>query len=273
MESWRIAEMAGKWSTETEAALGASVAFEVAEEGVLANRLPAAFGSRTALMVSSQNVSLETADAVFEPGFVVELTGGLASEYVAVIRCDQVAGDGGTTVLFDGEDPRFLPVREWFLDGADEGRRDGAPGIICGTVAGGLRAVLSVFFRDASVAVVDRGVWQTAITRNPQVGNELEIVRRSPPIYGGVVFVRRGLPGHERRLLEEILLGMGETAPGKQLLRRMKWKAVHRYPERSADGAPGAGAEGQFPLGGVAATGVSKHVREAASPDGRRGKD
>jgi ABC-type phosphate/phosphonate transport system substrate-binding protein len=71
-------------------------------------------------------------------------------------------------------------------------------------VAKASQAILSVFFGRADVALVTQSAFSTAVEMNPQVGNQVAVLARSPRLLPGVVCVRRSLaPEFRRRYLEE----------------------------------------------------------------------
>ena len=80
------------------------------------------------------------------------------------------------------------------------------------------QAVLPVFFGRADACVVSMESFATMVELNPQLGEALQVLRRSPPFCRGLVCAREDFNQIYGNLLEESLASLHDQPEGQQVL-------------------------------------------------------
>jgi ABC-type phosphate/phosphonate transport system substrate-binding protein len=81
------------------------------------------------------------------------------------------------------------------------------------------QAILPVFFRQCDAAIVTRSAFDTAMELNPQVGEHLTIIARSPQYLRGLVAVRQNLDEKTKQKIVAAALSLSSYPRGDQILK------------------------------------------------------
>ncbi|NVN89658.1 MAG: PhnD/SsuA/transferrin family substrate-binding protein [Desulfuromonadales bacterium] len=79
------------------------------------------------------------------------------------------------------------------------------------------KAIMSVFFKQADGAIVNRGALDASASLNPQLVNQLSVVAESKPLMGNVTCVPQGINEHLKRTIQHAALHLHEKATGRQI--------------------------------------------------------
>ncbi len=98
------------------------------------------------------------------------------------------------------------------------------------------KAILRVFFRQADAAVVTREAFDLACELNPQLRKDLRVLFESPPVVP-VAFLLTPSSGDPQDLktLAEMVLNIGKTPGGKQMLTVIQSSGMSKYPLSALD--------------------------------------
>ena len=99
------------------------------------------------------------------------------------------------------------------------------------------RVINRLFFRQSDACVVTREAFETAAELNPQVGKELRVLATSGEVVPSFFFFRAGLAPGLRKALEEAVLNVHTTAPGKQAMTVFQLERLEKHPLSCLDSA------------------------------------
>lgn len=98
------------------------------------------------------------------------------------------------------------------------------------------KIVLPVFFGQADVAVVTAAAYEILVELNPQIGRELEVIRRSEVLLDTVSVWRGDYEDRElREAFDRHIRRIGQLERGRQFLTLYRVKEIHPYEERHLD--------------------------------------
>jgi ABC-type phosphate/phosphonate transport system substrate-binding protein len=80
------------------------------------------------------------------------------------------------------------------------------------------KAVLPVFFRNSDACLVTERGYNTICEMNPQVGEELSVISRSPRLVRALTAIRSNCDKRIRRILEEGAIKLDQFPKGRQIL-------------------------------------------------------
>lgn len=90
------------------------------------------------------------------------------------------------------------------------------------TVAKSSQAVLNVFFGKADAAVVSQIAFRTLVELNPQLEQDLHIMRTSPPVVIGLMCFRASMDERIKNRIKDIVFDVPNYPGGKQILTLFK---------------------------------------------------
>lgn len=92
------------------------------------------------------------------------------------------------------------------------------------------KAILQIFFRQADAALVTREAFDLACELNPQLRKDIKVLYESQPFISGFFILLR--PPHEKHyeVLEKIILDVGKTPGGQQVLTVFQSTGIAKYP-------------------------------------------
>jgi ABC-type phosphate/phosphonate transport system substrate-binding protein len=79
------------------------------------------------------------------------------------------------------------------------------------------QALMTVFFKQSDVAVVNRGALETSIALNPQLGRELTIIAESDTLLGDLSCFPDNVSAGMRRSIEQAATHLHESTTGRQI--------------------------------------------------------
>jgi len=143
-----------------------------------------------------------------QPSMVFQQSNETMSDSVVLVRSDitSVSQLAGKRLAIN------LPAREWDMAGiwldvllmeAGLPARQTAFSTVK-VVPRRSQAAMALFFKQVDVAVETRSAFETAVELNPQLGKELKILARSPPLLPGLICTRNSMePDLRRRYIEK----------------------------------------------------------------------
>ncbi len=97
------------------------------------------------------------------------------------------------------------------------------------------QAVLPVFFQQADCCVVSSDGFEIVKELNPQLGEKLVIVDRSPFLLVGLLAYRRDLPANLKKEIKEVAVNLASYPRGKQILTLFKIGAFRPFQSSDFD--------------------------------------
>jgi ABC-type phosphate/phosphonate transport system substrate-binding protein len=102
-------------------------------------------------------------------------------------------------------------------------------------VAKASQVVLPVFFRQVEAGVVIRSAFDTAVTLNPQIGQQLKVMTTSPRLVPALVCFRSALPAEQKARYLDKSLRLHESPSGLQTFNVLKLDRLIRWEPRYSD--------------------------------------
>jgi hypothetical protein len=97
------------------------------------------------------------------------------------------------------------------------------------------KAILQVFFRQADAALVTREAFDLACELNPQLRKDIKVLYESQPFISGFFLILQPPDSIHYKVLEEIILDVGKTPGGQQVLTVYQSTGIEKYPATVLD--------------------------------------
>jgi hypothetical protein len=92
------------------------------------------------------------------------------------------------------------------------------------------KAILQVFFRQADAALVTREAFDLACELNPQLRKDIKVIYESQPFISGFFIILQPPDIKQYEVLEKIILDVGKTPGGQQVLTVFQSTGIEKYP-------------------------------------------
>ncbi|WP_158269658.1 PhnD/SsuA/transferrin family substrate-binding protein [Desulfonatronum sp. SC1] len=160
---------------------------------------------------------------------------GFHVRYVLLVRRDGAVADvadltGHELVVADHQRMVFAGFWLESLLADVDGNRTGRRLVDQARVAKPSKAILRVFFQQAQAALVTLEAFELACELNPQLRDELKVLRESPPLVTALFLFRPDWHGVTRERLEEAVLNLHATPGGQQVLTVFQSSRMEKQP-------------------------------------------
>ncbi len=160
---------------------------------------------------------------------------GVHVRYVLLVRRDGSVADladlkGHELVVSDHQQMIFAGFWLESLLADVDGNRAGRRPMDQAKVATPSKAILRVFFQQALAALVTLEAFELACELNPQLRDELKVVRESPPLVTSFFLFRPDWHGVVRERLEEAVVNLHATPGGQQVLTVFQSSRMEKQP-------------------------------------------
>lgn len=91
-------------------------------------------------------------------------------------------------------------------------------------------AIFKVFFRQADAAIVTEEAFNLAVELNPQLGKDLQVLRKSEPLIPVIFIFRPSWQGPSQEVLDDALSNLHKTTGGQQVLTVFQSSRMERLP-------------------------------------------
>lgn len=91
------------------------------------------------------------------------------------------------------------------------------------------QAVMPVFFGQADACVTTLSAFQTTFELNPQIGRDLMVLKKSPPMLRGVLCFRQGFDEKAKSEVMRVLSRLHEDIEGQQMLMVLHEEKLERF--------------------------------------------
>jgi hypothetical protein len=92
------------------------------------------------------------------------------------------------------------------------------------------KAILQVFFHQADAALVTRDAFDLACELNPQLRKDIKVLYESQPFISGFFLILQHTDIKHYEVLEKIILDVGKTPGGQQVLTVFQSTGIEKYP-------------------------------------------
>ncbi|MEZ4599663.1 MAG: PhnD/SsuA/transferrin family substrate-binding protein [Syntrophotaleaceae bacterium] len=93
-----------------------------------------------------------------------------------------------------------------------------------------MKGILEVFFRQADAALISTAAFEVACQMNPQLRQDLKVLKVSPPLIPVVFVFNHRFQGKSRKSVEEAILAFHQTPGGRQVLNMFQSSRMERHP-------------------------------------------
>ncbi len=166
-----------------------------------------------------------------EPQFISQRNGREEEKYLLLVRRDRAISsisDLHRKSVIMQTNPRTSLLPAWFELLLQDAEGSGTvPNVTAAAKAS--KVVLPVFFRQADACLVSRNGYNTLTELNPQLGQELRILKESPGYVSSAICLRKNF---DSALLDDVLQGLAELhldPHGRQVLMLFKIDALIPY--------------------------------------------
>jgi len=170
-----------------------------------------------------------------EPFLVGATEGGLSKQYILLCHRDVQSTDLtvfknkrlAIHVLNKGDDLPRLCLETLFMKNGIASVADFFKEITETPTAS--RAILSVFFKQSDLCLVEQNAFQTATELNPQLAHELKILYQSPEFLGSLVCFRESYDEEMKKLIRDRSVLIHSYTRGEQILTLFQLKRMIHY--------------------------------------------
>lgn len=99
------------------------------------------------------------------------------------------------------------------------------------------KALLEIYFERVDGGIVTKSAYDIAINMNPQLKNEMVILKKSDKLITGLFALRKALDDPTKKLFFETALRLGEDEKGKQILSLFKINVLHQISDKHLESA------------------------------------
>jgi ABC-type phosphate/phosphonate transport system substrate-binding protein len=170
-----------------------------------------------------------------EPFFVPSSKGQVGEEFCLLVHRQSgitaVPQLKGRKLLYFPRCSPNSPQRVWLNELL---KSNGLPGIeqffaSAQLTEGPSQAVLPVFFRKIDACYLPRQFFETMAEMNPQVGRDLQILVKSPPVVRGLLVIRTDVDPKFKEQARKDLTEMEKQPQGKQILTLLRYDRLVPY--------------------------------------------